>query len=242
MGEELLTVCCFFWNDPHDRCHGLYQYSVQDVKLLRSQVARNLTLPHEFAVVTDIMADYGPGIRVVPLDRSVFPAGSRYPKLSVFRPDAGEVIGKRILTLDLDSVVVGNLNEIAAREEDLVLWRNPNFGIRRRAFYNTSIILVRAGTRPEFWTQFDPKTSPEIVNREWGGTDQAWVSYLASRTEAYFDASWGVYGAGRLGDYNPDLAHTVLPANARIVFFPGRRHPGMADVQVKHPWIRQHRH
>lgn len=238
----MITVACFYWNDPFDRCHGIYQYSAQDVRLLRNQVARHLTLPHEFVVITDrVNEDFGGGIRVVPLDRSRFPAGSRFPKLTVFGPKAEKTIGTRILTLDLDTVVVGNLDTIASRDEHLVLWRNPNFGIRRRAFYNTSIMLLRAGSRCEFWHRFDPKTSPDMLARDWGGTDQAWVSHVATRDEAYWDADDGVYGAGRLGDYRPDLAHTVLPDNARIVFFPGRRHPGMKDVQARHPWITEHR-
>lgn len=237
----MITVACFLWNDPLDRCAGVYQYSAQDVILLRNQVVRNLTLPHEFVCVTDLNVDL-PGIRRVALDRSRFPPGSRYPKLMLFHEDAKETIGETILTLDLDTVVVGNLDEIAGRSEDLlVLWRNPNFGIARRAFYNTSMMLHRAGTRTEIFHRFDPRETPGMLAEKWGGTDQAWVSHICSREEAYWDASHGVYGAGRLRDYNPELCHTVLPDNARIVFFPGRRHPGMAEVIAKHPWIKDHR-
>ncbi|MFP4538471.1 MAG: hypothetical protein ACLFPA_09230 [Dichotomicrobium sp.] len=240
---EHLTVACCYWRDNQDRCQNAYQYSGEDVSLLRGQVARNLEREHEFVCITDRPGDIEDGIRTVPLDRRLHIPGGRYAKLQVFRPDAGETIGARILLLDLDTVIVGGLDPLVDRDEDLVLWRNPNFGLKRRAYYNTSIMLVRAGTRTEFYTRFDPKRSHDEAARAtgWGGTDQRFVSWLAGRHEAHWTAADGIYGAGRLGDYCPGRATTVLPENARIVFFPGRRHPKMAKVRERHPWIKDHR-
>jgi hypothetical protein len=159
--------------------------------------------------------------------------------LMTFKPDAASIIGERILQLDLDTVIVGNIDHIAGRKENLVLWRNPNFGGHKRAFYNTSILLLKAGTRPEFWTEFNKKKTPPMLKRHWGGTDQAWISHCASRTEAYWTDADGVYGAGRLLDIVPGV-QTTLPENARVVFFPGRREPSMDGMLEKHPWISEH--
>jgi hypothetical protein len=239
----VLTVCCFFWQDPLDRCARIYRYEPEDVAVLKSQVARNLSIPHRFVCVTDLPHLLDPSIETVPLRTETHLSGTRFAKLMLFHPDAGAALGERILYLDLDVVIVGDLGPLVDRPERLVLWRNPNFGIAKRARYNTSAILLTAGARPEFWVRFQGQRSYDKARAKtgWGGTDQMWVSYLASPDEAHWRAEDGIYGAGRLGDYHPELATTVLPENARIVAFPGRRHPKMAEVQVKHPWIEEYR-
>lgn len=248
---EKLTVACWYWRDNQDRCERAYVYGPEDVSLLRNQVARNLSLPHEFVCVTDRTQEIERGIRTIAIDRRLHIPGGRYAKMAVFAPDAEKVFGGRILTLDLDTVVVGALDPLVNRPEDLVMWRNPNFGLKRRAFYNTSMMLIRAGVRPQLYESFSQKMIDEAHGKTgWGGTDQRLVSYMLARgnphdPRSYKDAHWtaedGIYGAGRLGDYHPELAHTVLPKNARIVFFPGRRHPKQEKVREKHPWIPEHR-
>ena len=240
---EQLTVACFYWRDNHDRCQNVYQYSSEDVTLLRNQVRRNLSRDHEFVCITDRPKDIDPDIRTVPLDKRLHIPGGRYAKLQVFPESAADTIGKRILTIDLDTVIVGNINHLVDRDEDLVLWRNPNWGLKRRAYYNTSVMLVRPGARAEIYNRFDPKRSHDEAFEAtgWGGTDQRYISWIVGRDEANWTAKDGIYGAGRLGDYNPGTATTVLPENACIVTFPGRRHPKMAKTQAKHPWIVEHR-
>jgi hypothetical protein len=236
-----LTVTCFFWHDSLAKCRHIYTFGPEHVRILQNMVRRNLTVPHEFVCVTDRpqLIDF---CRTVALDKTTWVPGTRYVKLMMYRPDAAEIIGPRIFYLDLDCVITGSLDPLVDRDEDLVLWRNPNFGQKRRARYNSSIQLIRAGSRPDFWRRFDPKSVPATLRKVWGGTDQAWISYMADvETEAFWDASHGVYGAGRLKDYDPTICGTKLPVNARVVFFPGSREPGMPAIQEKHPWIKDYR-
>lgn len=240
---ERLTVACFYWRDNQDRCQNVYQYSSEDVTLLRNQVRRNLSRDHEFVCVTDRPKEIDPDIRTVPLDKRLHIPGGRYAKLQVFPQIAAETIGERVLTLDMDSVITRPIDHLVDRDEDLVLWRNPNWGLKRRAYYNTSVMLVRPGARAEIYNRFDPRVSHDEAARMtgWGGTDQRFISWIAGREEAHWTAADGIYGAGRLGDYCPGMATTVLPENACIVTFPGRRHPKMPKVQEKHPWIVEYR-
>ena len=233
----MLTVCTFLWFDPRGVRNDIYVYNETHVRRLKQMVERNLILPHEFICVSDRKID---GIKTIPLDFTTFVHGTRFAKLMMYAPE-GPLAGKRLLYLDLDCVVTGNLTPLVERDEDLVLWRNPNFGAPGRARYNTSIILHTAGTRPEFWTEFDRKTTLATVQQAtgWGGTDQAWVSYRASPEEAHWTDVDGVYGAGRLGD-SVHGAGTDLPPNAKIVFFPGRRTPWTPGITEKHPWISQY--
>lgn len=235
----MLTVAAFWWFDPNGKNNDIYIYGPDHVRTLKKMVERHLSIPHRFVCITDQPAHRLPGIETVALDKTHHLPGTRFTKLMMYAPDAAETIGERILALDLDTVIVGSLDPLVDREEDLVLWRNPNFGGRKRARYNTSIVLHRAGTRPEFYTKFDKTRHPQILRERVGGTDQAWVSHLASPDEAHWTDKDGVYGAGRLLDIVPGVK-TTLPDNARVVFFPGRREPSMPEIKHQHPWLAEH--
>lgn len=238
-----LTVVCFWWVDPAVTGQSRYRYTAEDVAYLAKGVKKHLSVPHEFVCVTDMpdaLKDIE-GVNTLDIDWTKHVPGTRFVKLMLYRPN-GALAGKRVLYLDLDAVPVRSLDPLVDRGEDLVLFRNPNFGTPRRAFYNTSIILHTCGTRPELWTDFDRLTTPEMLARHWGGTDQAWISHCASREEAHWTDKDGVYGAGRL--FNGKMGEGVtseLPDNARIVFFPGDRHLREEKVQKQHPWIVEHR-
>lgn len=233
----MISVLCFLWHDPFHPKKDFYTYDESYVHELRESVGKSLTVPHEFICVSDRPI---PGVKTVPLDYTTHIPGTRFAKLQMFRP-FGELAGKRLLYLDLDCVVTGSLDPLVDRAEDLVLWRNPNFGQPGRAFYNTSIILHTAGTRPEFWREFDRVRTWPMLRQKWGGTDQAWISQRASWKEAHWTAADGVYGAGRLKkpDGALDGVGTELPENARVVFFPGARTQRTAAKE--HPWIARYR-
>ena len=241
---EPLTIVCFYWSDANAKCRNIYTYTPDHVYLLKRMVERNLTVPYEFKCVTDSPEQFEDKINTVLLDKTTFVPGTRYAKLMLWRHDIGSIIGERILYLDLDCVIPRSLDPIVDQSEDVVLWRNPNFQgpEKRRARYNTSIMLIRAGARPQLYEDFDPKRHPVELRKVWGGTDQAWISHKLSWTdEAYWTDADGIYGAGRLKDVVPGVG-TELPQNARIVFFPGSRIPHMKEIQVKHPWIEQYLH
>jgi len=231
----MLEVICFLWFDPHGARNKVYVYDERHVRALKTMVDRHLSVPHEFVCVSDRKIE---GVNTIPIDPASHVPSTRYAKLMMFNP-RGPLAGKRFLYLDLDAVLTASIDPLVTRDEKLVLWRNPNFGVPRRAFYNTSIILHTGGSRPEFWTDFDPGLTPGWLSNMWGGTDQAWVSHRATKHEAHWTDSDGVYGAGRLGDVAPG-AGTGLPGNARIVFTPGEREPSMPHMRTAHPWIADH--
>ena len=231
----MLTVCSFWWTDPAVAAMARYRYGPDDVFVHRDMVARNMGAPHRYVCVTDNPKAL-PGIDTVPLEYATHVPGTRFAKLMLFRKGVG--IGDRVLYLDLDCVVTGALDPLVDRSDDLVLWRNPNFGVPRRARFNTSIMLLRADSRPEIYSSFNPKRDPDDLARRWGGTDQAWISERACPDEAHWTADDGVYGAGRLNDVAPGVG-TELPQNARIVFFPGNRQP--KTETERHPWIKEFR-
>ena len=238
----MISVTFFLWFDPHNNRNSKWVYGVEHVNLLVNQVDRHLSLPHEFVLVCDQAPEgLDPRVRTVPIDPTTYRPTTCFARLMLFRPDIGDIIGKRILAMDLDSVVVGSLDDIAGRTEDVVLWHHPRYGTNPRVpRYNTSIMLIKAGTRPQVWTEFpsfDLTTLPKGDKSE----DQGWLSHIIPN-EAGFTAKDGVYSARLLemgfhGPYNGQL-----PANARFITFPGSsREPSLPETQANHPWIRNHR-
>jgi hypothetical protein len=228
-----LAVTTYFWRDPARDGRG-YQFNHDHVRILKSMVERNLTLPHRFVCVTDDEID---GIETVPLDWSKHVSGTCFIRLMQRRPDYGEMIGAdRVFNLDLDIVITGNIDAIVGRPEPSVFWRNPNFPAPRRAFYQTSVQLFTPGDHSELYTDFDPERSQAIANRRFGGAEQAWVSEMLPWDMPYWDHRDGIYGAGRIGDWQSDTV-ADLPPNARIVSFPGARIPDQDAVKRKFPWI-----
>lgn len=226
----MITVATYFWPDPSRASRG-YTFNHDHVRVLRNMVERNLTLPHRFVCVTD---DKIEGVETVPLDWRKHVPGTVFLRLMQHNPEIEKVLGPRILSLDLDIVITGNIDHIAGRTEDFVIWRNPNFPQPRRAFYQSSVQLFSAGARPQLWNEFNPNETPKWVNWRFGGAEQAWISERLEWDEAYFDHNEGIYGAGRLGGKG---IYTELPENAAIVSFPGSREPSQPAVQEKHPWI-----
>lgn len=232
-----LTVCTFFWHDPARQ--RSYTFTHDHVRVLKGMVDRHLSLPHRFVCITDDRID---GIETVPIDWRTHVPGTCGIKLMAWRPDIGEVLGcERVLTLDLDIVLVASIEPLVSRvDEPVTLWRNPNYVQGgRRAFYQGSVQLHDAGAHPEVWTEIFRPGAARIVNRRFGGFEQAWLSEVLPWDLPHWTSADGLYGAGRIGDHTAGVGGE-LPANARIVSFPGNRAPHQSEMQERFPWLKEH--
>ena len=230
----MLTVSTFYWSDPA-RKRG-YKFTHEHIHILKRMVERNLTLPHRFVCVTD---DTIEGIETVPISWEKHVPGTCFVRLCMRNPDFAAKMGERILNLDLDMVIVGNIDSLVDRDEPSVFWRNPNWPSPGRAYYQTSIQLFSAGANAELYEDFDPKETPSWVNWRFGGAEQAWVSERLKWDLPQWTDKDGIYGAGRMGDWKSD-AVVALPDNAKIISFPGNRIPDQPEVKAKFPWIEEH--
>lgn len=221
----------------------------QDVWAWNEMVGRNLTIPHRRVCITHV-PELFPFMETVPLDCAKHVPGTCLVKLMTWRPDIESVLGKRIVVMDVDCVVTGNLDPLFDRSEDVVLWKNPNYEPGgKRGFYQGSMQMLTAGARPQLWDDMQPEVLPWL-NRRFGGAEQCWISERLNTsypepgwewTEPHWTEADGVYGAGRL--FNGRMGEgvqTELPDNARIVFTPGDRAPNQPEVQRAHPWIAKH--
>lgn len=240
-----LDVVCWKWRPPRAyRSH----FGSEQVNVLQRMVARNLRLPHRFTCITDDPHGIDPSVRVIPLWDTYgdipSPAGpnnpSCYRRLRMFSAEARELIGERIVSMDLDTVITGDLTPLFDRDDDFVIWGGVAMQPRLRVpfcWYNGSLMMLRAGTRTRVWDEFDPRTSPQLAHRANArGSDQGWIAYCLGEKEAVWTDRDGVYS------YRSHVvpARGALPVGARIVAFHGRNDPWDPVVQRAAPWIKEY--
>lgn len=235
-GDDKLSVVCWKWQSIHGY---RTRFTAEHVNTLRAMVARHCTLPHEFVCVTDDARDLDERIRVVPLwddyaevrspHGGVNPAC--YRRLKAFALGAGRLLGRRIVSVDLDAVIVDNVDTLWDRPEDFVIWGN----VLKKTPYNGSMWLLKAGARAQVWQRFDPVQSPRLTLREkYNGSDQAWISYVLP-DEATWTAHDGVLS------FRQDVPlRGPLPPGAKIVFFNGHTDPWTRGVADQYPWVKEH--
>lgn len=233
----MLTVVTWLWQPP---TRYRSQFQARHVNVLRRMVARHYRQPHEFVCVTDMPQGIDPEVRIVPAwnDYASVPSPhgghnpSCYRRLRAFAPGIEAVLGERFVSLDLDTVITGDLVPLWDRSEDFVAWGETN----PKSYYNGSMFLLRAGSRPQVWERFDPRSSPQQAKAAGKfGSDQGWISYCLGPGEARWTTADGVYS------YNVHLRQTTktLPAGARIVMFHGGTDPWSPEAQQL-GWVKQH--
>ncbi len=233
------TVVCWLWRHPF----GTYRstFTTQTVNVLQRMVQRHFPHPHRFVCVTDITKGLDKSVEVIPAWNDFIdlpsPYGrhqpSCYRRLRMFHPDIAAAFGKRFVSIDLDTVIVDDLTPLWDRPEDFVAWGETN----ANSFYNGSMLLMTAGSRPQVWERFSPKTTPTDAKLAGKfGSDQGAISWILGKGEAIWTTKDGVYS------YNVHLRHahrTTLPDNARIVMFHGALDPWQPDAQ-RFEWVRRH--
>jgi hypothetical protein len=236
--NEPITFVCWRWK-PAARYRSTF--GPETVTALQAMIAKHYHRPHRFVCVTDEPKKL-PGIETIQLwndlARVPSPIGHSYPscyrRLKVFAPEAGEMFGPRLVSLDLDSVITGDITPLFDRSEDFVIWGESDFP--HTTPYCGSMWMLRTGTRSQVWTRFDEKKSPrEAMRAGCRGSDQGWISYVLGKGEATWTRKDGVYS------FRKHIAKTGhgLPSDARMVMFHGKEDPwGYKAQQI--PWVKAH--
>lgn len=214
----------------------------EHVHTLKAMIERHYPEPHRFVCVTDDATGLA-GLESLPLwtDHATLtsPAGRHNPccyrRLKLFAPDAGAVFGERLVCMDLDTVITGDLRPLFAGGEDFKIWGESDYPGAQ--WYNGSLWMLRTGSRPQVWTHFNPRVSPYEAHRVGKrGSDQAWFAYILGKREATWGRTDGVYSFRK---HIKPTAGGALPADARIVNFHGHVDPWSYEAQ-RYPWIQQH--
>lgn len=229
----MLSVVTFKWVQEgyHTR------YSSAHVNTLQRMASRHYPHPFRFFCVTDESEGIDPAIEVIPLwhdHAEVRNIGgphkvSCYRRLKLFSSEARGTFGERLVCLDLDVVILGDLSPLWDREEDFVINQDA-----QPQWYNGSMFLLTAGSRERAWTEFDPETSPSVAREEsgHGGSDQAWLTHCLPG-----EATWGPEDG--VLSYKRHVRKTGLSSDAKVVMFHGQFKPWGPEVEDL-DWIREH--
>lgn len=239
--EAPVTFVCWKWRPGFEYRS---KFTAEHVNVLRRMVARNYLRQHRFLCITDDAEGIDSGeVEVVELwpdhGKLLNPSGAHGPscfrRLRLFASDAHELIGcstgDRVVSLDLDAVVTGDLVPLYDRPETFVMWA----GTADSTPYNGSMWMLRLGERPQVWDEFDPVETPKAtVAAGLQGSDQAAISLILGPDEAKWTAADGVFAYKRhcLRQLGGELPH-----GARIVFFHGKPDPWSADVLYRRQWV-----
>lgn len=239
----MISVVVWKWETKNYRS----KFTAETVNVMRSMVARNYATPHRFICITDNPEGIDPRVEIVPLWRDFrdveSPHGGGNPacyvRLKAFAPEMREVLGERFVSIDLDTVIVGDLAPLFDRPEPFVIWRHhlPKPGRNGpKSRYNGSMWLVEAGAHPEVWTRFtNADKGREAYLKGYHGSDQGWMHYVIGDDAPGWSAADGVYSYR----YEILANHAgKLPPGARVVFFHGLPDPW--DVRARHAWIEEH--
>jgi hypothetical protein len=183
------------------------------VNILADMCRRNLPegFPGQFVCFTDDPKGIGPDIAIRPLPGDLH---GWWNKLWLFK-DGHFEDGDRILYLDLDTVIVGALDQIVQYSGSFAILRD----FYRPDGLQSSVMAWPANTRNDIWHQWNACRRPMNA-----GGDQAWIE------------TW----ADHIG-FVPDLWHDLLPR--QFVSFKrdcGKYPPKGAKVVVFHGLPRPH--
>jgi hypothetical protein len=232
----MTTFVAFLWNE------GYREYLPEHANALARQVARHCPEPHRFVCITDETGDFSKGVEVMRLPESAraiaelrSPEGAAFPacyrRLWLFSADA-KALGERVVLLDVDCLVVGNLAPLLTHKGDFVGYRPSKcWGKEERIAGGTW--MHRTGTMTWVWENFVADPAGCIARaREagWRGSDQAYLSHVLHGKYALWPQHIGIYQAqdGTARWQRP-------PENARIAHFNGPTKPWSLPI----PWIQE---
>ena len=191
----MLTVACVEW--------GNYQGRGRDyVARLQAMAARHLTVPHEF--------------RCIRPDAVTGDLDGWWNKVLLFRPG---LFKGRVLYLDLDTIVVGTLDELVRHKGLLHL---DEWGWKEKV-YGSGVMVWDAGEHEEIYSRFTPAVAARLRG------DQDWMTELGG---------WGALPPGICCSYKYHCAKRGRPAaGASVVCFHG---PIKPHTLPEGHWVREY--
>jgi hypothetical protein len=217
----MLTIMSWLWKQPNGRA----TYTAETVNIWADMVGRNLTIPHQIACVTDHPEGVDPHIRIISPPRDFenveMPGwGADKPqclrRLAMFRPDAADVFGERFVSMDLDCVVYDSLDPLFDVDVDFKMYRGTN----RKRPYNGSLLMMRAGARPQVYRHLTPLALRNAAS-QYVGSDQAWISSVLGAGESTWGPEDGVHAYRSRWNTTPP----------RLMFFLGNPKPWDVEPQ-----------
>ncbi len=223
-------------------------YSVEYVNRLWSMLDRHLHLDHKLFCFTDDLTGVDDRVTTIPMPPDTFPgmtspSGKRanFRRLRTFDKELVSIFGPRMVSMDIDVVIVDDITPVLDRPEPLVCFDQMHDNPKKRK-YNTSLVLLDTGILGHMWTEFVSNPS-EVWTRvkaarigDSNNSDQAVFGYYARDLKP---ATWSP-GDGVWPWYKVRNNDGGYPPGTRIVLFFGDEQQHEEEHQKKCPWITEH--
>ncbi len=186
----MLTFVTWKWNGDHWKKPT--QYTAEHVNVLARMIARNYRGDHELVCITDDPTGIDPGVRIVPLWKDPAGLGRCWRRLRVFTPEMGDILAERFVSIDLDTVIVGDITPLFSGGEAFRIWGE----YWRRTPYCASLMMMSAGMRAFVWDEFQQRV--DEIRRNNGarlpyGSDQDHISRCLFPWEPMWTMADGVH-------------------------------------------------
>lgn len=188
-------------------------YSRDYVAILHDMVARNLTKPFRFWCVTDDPEPIHPDIEIIDAGQ---PLKGWWAKVWLFSPDLPWAVGERVVYFDLDTAIVGSLDEVVETRGIIRDWHVPG--------YNSSVMIWDCGEHAAIWSQF------RLATVDYLRGDQDWITNCAKAGD-----KWDIFPRDWFVSYRSH-AETFPPVGAKAVCFHGRPKPHECGGWVPDVW------
>ncbi len=137
---------------------------------------------------------------------------SWWHKIGMLRPSAFEP-GERVLFTDLDSIICGDLGDIARYDGEFAMQRD----FFNRDSGNSGLMAWEAGSLNRIWTRWDEAGRPSWAK----GGDQDWISSQQPGCDYFQDRC-----PGQIVSFKFDCwLKGRIPDDARVIGFHGRPRP-----------------
>lgn len=219
----MITVACCHWgNYPEPGWETTY------IRRLKNSVDRHLEQAHHFICFAEDSSKVPEEVEYRPLNPPSWKWN--FPKTYVYSPEAG--LEGRVLLFDLDNVIVGSLDEMAAYHGDFCVKAQWPAFLEGRYVPDGDMISFDANgpSRRFLWEKICEET--ERLESKHKGKERFFIQEVVPGAD-----TWQKVIPGQLKSYKHDLVGARgLPRDTRIVTFHGkpRQH------ECNEPWIEEH--
>jgi hypothetical protein len=223
---ESLTITTWLWGTKYDQ---------SDVAKLYGGLKRNLKQPFRFILFSSQPYNLPKAERYpIPIrDMELTYVPGCFARLRMFDPEfqAAHRINGRLVCIDLDTVLTGNLDPLFDRSEPFVILQGANS--LNPCPYTGALMMLRTGAYPQLWSDFNIATVAQIPFHEFPD-DQGWIHFKVPDAAGWKAGKNGVYAFCKPGW----PSGTYLPRDARLVTFNGWRSP--KEFSRSCDWIRKY--
>jgi hypothetical protein len=199
------------------------KYGVDYVTKLASMVSRHTTQPTQFVCITDDPEALPYGMDSILAMRQPYLKGW-WHKVALF--GGYKFDSERIVFLDLDTVIVGNIDFLFDYQGDFAILRDFYYPLHQ---YGSAIMSIAKTAHRQVWDRFclNPLKALQA-----GPGDQDWIRACVDKPDF-----WQALNPRKCVSYKCDVQGRGVPDDAAIVCFHGQPRPHQVDeAWVEESW------